>query len=316
MLTLEEAYEKGLPKFSYSKLDKYVQCPMNYKHKYVDGNYVTSDAIHLDLGNIAHKVLEIKYRNTIDGVENDYDNLINIFKVGIAEDTDKDKGKMLLGLRAIKDKYGEEALLELNKKSELSYADKIRTFYNYIKNDKLEDDWKPLAVEVNFEFVYEDRCIIHGFIDRVDINNDGEIRVVDYKSSNKIYEDKDLKTPLQMMIYTLACEQLYGKTPIMHMYDMIFLDVKQLACSKGYYKRGVKKLNGILDSIEESERTGIYKPKPTPLCHWCDFSETNDFAPFYTKDLCEYYSLWLPNKKSFKVNKEFENGIKEEDLEF
>ena len=54
LLTLEEAYEKGLPKFSYSKLDKYVQCPMNYKHKYVDGNYVTSDAIHLDLGNIAH----------------------------------------------------------------------------------------------------------------------------------------------------------------------------------------------------------------------------------------------------------------------
>ena len=295
----------NLPKFSYSKLATFVQCPMKYKYKYVDGNYVQSDAIHLDLGNLLHKVLEIKYRNIIEGIPNDYAYLKEVYLKGIAEDTDKDKGNFIIGVNAIKEKFGEDTFIEVNTKSNLSYEDKLETFLHYLEQDSI-GDWKPLAVEINFNFEYEGKVILNGFIDRIDINDKGELRVVDYKSSNKVYEDKDLTTPLQMFIYALACENIFGKTPIEFMYDMILLGEKQLACTKGYYKRGLKKLNKILDSIFEVEKSGLYAPKATPLCHWCDYSITNPNAPFYSQDLCNYYSLWTPDNKTFKVNRKFE----------
>ncbi len=301
----EEVKLPDLPRFSYSKLNTYVTCPMKYKLKYVDGNYDQSDAIHLDIGNISHKVLEIKYRNIIDEIPVDYNYLKEVFFNGIAEETEKDKGNFLIGINAIKDKFGHETFTEVNSKSNLSYDDKIITFTEYIHTDDIGDDWQPLAVELPFEFVYQDRVILHGFIDRVVVNNKWYLRVVDSKSSNKVFEDKDLTTPLQMFIYDLACEDIFGKRPIEHIYDMILLGEKQYACTKGYYNRGIKKLDKILNNIFDSEITGEYLPKPTPLCHWCEFSETNPNTAFYLQGLCDYYSLWTPENKTFKTNKDY-----------
>ena len=287
---------------------------MKFYLKYIQGNYVPSDAIHLDLGNLLHKALEIKYRNVIEGKETDFTQLLEMIQTGIKEETEKGSDE-IAGINKLIDKYGYETFAEINAKSNLSYNQKLETFYTYLVNDRLEEDWKPLAVELPFEFVYEDRIILHGFIDRIDINSKGEIRVVDYKSSNKVFEHKDLTTPLQMFIYTLACEQIYNKTPVSHVYDMILLGEKQNACTKGYYKRAKKKLDKILQSIDEDMLNGLYKPKPTPLCHWCDYSKSNPSAPFYTEDLCEYYSLWTPDNKTFETNKKF--GEKEvEELDF
>jgi hypothetical protein len=155
-----------------------------------------------------------------------------------------------------------------------------------------------------FEFIYEDRCIFKGFIDRIDINSNGELRVVDYKTSNAPYDEKKLTTPLQMVIYTIACQSLYNKTPIEHRYDFIFLGTSQNACSKGYLKRGMKKINKLLDEVGECLEKDEYPPKPTPLCHWCSFSKTcpDSEQKFH---LCEYYSLWTPYEKTFDVNKKY-----------
>lgn len=298
-----------LPKFSYSKLNTFITCPMKYKLKYIDGNYESSEAIHLDLGNLLHKILEIKHRNIINNVPVDYNFLKKVLEEGISEETEKDKGSFILGITAIRDKFGEEQFIEINSKSGLSYDDKLKTFINYLETDDIGEDWKPIAVELPFEFEYEGKAILHGFIDRVDENSKGELRVVDYKSSNKVFESKDLTTPLQMFIYDLACEHIFKRTPVEHSYDMILLGEKQSACTKGYYNRGVKKLNKILDNIFEFERTGLWKPSPTPLCHWCEFSETNPNTAFYLQGLCDYYSLWTPDNKTFRKNKEFTEEI-------
>lgn len=282
---------------------------MKYKIKYVDKNYVQSEAIHLDLGNILHKVLEIKYRQIINSEKVDYEYLHKVILEGISEETEKDKGSFLQGLNQIKKKYGDNAFAETNVKSNLSYNDKMTNFYKYLEEDKLEKDWKPFRVEQDFEFSYNENTVLTGFIDRIDINSEGELRVVDYKSSNKVFDHKDLTTPLQMLIYALACENLFNKTPVEYQYDMILLGEKQSACTKGYYNRGIKKLDKILNEIKECEANSIYSPKPTPLCHWCDYSMTNPDIPFYLENICEYYCLWTPDNKTFQKNKEFISNV-------
>jgi len=292
-----------LQRYSYSKLSTFTQCPMKFYQKYIEKNYDQSDAIHLDIGNILHKVLEIKYRDIIEGNEINYNELNRIVYEGIREATDKSE-EMIIGVNEIIKKYGEDIFSKVDAKSGLSYENKMSIFTDYLHNEE-NDNWKPLAVEQNFEFEYEGKGILNGFIDRIDINENGDLRVVDYKSSNKVFDHKDLTTPLQMVIYTLACEQLFNKKPIEHRYDFIMLGESQLACTKGYYNRGIKKLNKIFDEIEWYTALGEFKPKPTPLCHWCSFSKTNPNALWYMQDLCDYYSLWTPDNKTFAKNKEY-----------
>ena len=296
---------KELPRLSYSSLNMFVQCPMRYKLRYIDDNKSATEALHLELGNILHKALEIKYRNIIDEKDVNYNELFDVIEMGIAEETEKDKGKFLNGLKQLREKYGNELFEEVDAKSGLSYNEKLDIFFEYIQEEVNTSEWKPIAVELPFEFVFEDKVIFHGFIDRIDQNTNGELRVVDYKSSNKLFSDKDLTTPLQMVIYALACKKIYNKIPVEYQYDMILLGEKQYVTSKGFLDRGIKKIQKILDDMEWCLAIDEWIPKPSPLCYWCEFSETNPNAEWYIKGLCEYYCLWTPESRTFKKNKEY-----------
>jgi RecB family exonuclease len=294
--------QKKLPKYSYSRLDLFLSCPMKYKLQYIDKNYTEETTLVLEIGNLLHKIKEIKYRDSLS-----FDELYKITHDGIKETTDKDKNKMILGITDLKKKYGEQKFKIKDEKLGVSYNDKIGIFFDDLKNEKLEDGWKVITTEQKFNFTYKDRCIFEGFIDRVDQHEDGRIRVIDYKSSSKLYDSKDLPTPMQMFIYSLAIENRFGKPLEIGeaIYDMILLGEKQHALTKGYYDRGIKKLDKTLDDLEWCITTNDWTPKPTPLCYWCNFSGNTCCTDWTLAGMCQYFSLWKPDSKCFAVNKEY-----------
>ncbi len=294
--------------YSYSKLDLFEQCKHKYKIKYIDGNYSNSSTIVLDLGTITHKGEELKGRYLINNETPDYSFIKDVVLNGIEEETAKDKN-FIKGVNEIKRKYFLDFYTK-NPKSGMNYEEKLQIYFNNLENKTMDKDWRVLAVEQPFEFVYDNRCVLKGFIDRIDINLNGDLRVVDYKSSNTTYDNKKLTTPLQMVIYTLACQEIYNKTPIEHKYDFIFLGQEQLACTKGYLNRGIKKLNKILDEIDRCNLEQEYIPSPTPLCYWCDFASHTPLANKNMCHLCQYHCLWTPTDKNFKKKNEY--GSKKE----
>ena len=60
-----------------------------------------------------------------------------------------------------------------------------------------------------------------------------------------------------------------------------------------------------LSSIDNVDATNGHKPSPTPLCYWCEFCKQNPDANTQYQFECEYYSMWTPSEKTFKVAKEF-----------
>lgn len=310
---VEEGDRGNLITVSYSKLSLKHQCDFRYNLKYNEGYYSSQGSMATDIGSILHKGLELKGRAIIKDEKPDYDEIRRIIYEGCEEKTDKGTEK-LIGI----DDIMAENLYDwfiVDPNSNMDMNQKMQVYLNEVLPDRMEDPlWKIIGTEIKFEFVYDNRCIIHGFIDRIDhsLNDEKIIKVVDYKSSKKKFRDEDIKTPLQMVTYDLACLYMYGVLPQEHEYDFILLNEKQTTtdgvCSKGYLKRGIKKLDKLLDSISECGITGEYRPSPSPLCYWCEFAGAN-----YTPNcdpkfagMCPYHSLWTPDNRTFKVNQKYQ----------
>lgn len=313
MIRQVEETDSDLLSVSYSRLDLEDSCNHRYYLKYEKGNYSKESSLSLEVGTICHKVCEMKSRAIMEHRDVDYELLQSVLQEGICERTEK-SSKYMPGVEILKKKYFEEWNTPDNK-SGMTYDQKLGIFWEDVLPVISEDiDWQTIAVEQPFKFVYDNRVIIKGFIDRVDgLMEDGKlvaVRVIDYKTSKKVYDEAKLKTPLQMFIYAMACYQLYGLLPAEYAYHSILLGEMQYACSKGYEKRGIRKLNRILDNIDSTKKSGVYKPNPTPLCYWCEFCELNPTIKADIKYLCPYYLLWTPQKKTYMVNRPFESENK------
>lgn len=307
--------DRNLPYLSYSKESNFDNCPLNHKLKYVDKNFSRKSSLPMEIGSILHKSLELKGRMIMDGKDVDYDYLKNITEEGYLE-TDEKSDNHILGIKDLKKKYFED-FFTADSKSGMNYLEKMKIFYDRVLPTRIEDEiWTPIAVEQKFEFVYDNRVILHGFIDRVDKNEEGQLRITDYKSSKAVFRDEDIKTPMQHVIYDLACIHLYGQPATDHVYDFILIDAVQGAnegvCSKGYLNRGIKKLDKVLNQMDEMSRTGNYPPKPSPLCYWCPYHSTSPNADPKYAGLCQYHSLWTPERKTFAVLNTYGETIKKE----
>lgn len=293
-----------LPVFSYSKMDTYKSCPYQYDLKYNQKKYTNDTSLALELGSLLHYVLEQKGK-MLKTLLVDYQKLAQYMEAGVMEVDEKTKD-YLLGIHDLRRKYFETWYAPDNA-SGMNYDEKLQVFDKVLKTEMEksgEDDWEPVWFEYQFEFVWNDRAIIKGFIDRVD-HKHGQYRTVDYKTSKKVYDSSKLATSLQFGVYALALYNDFGVLPVESQYRFILLDETQKALTKGWEKRLIKALNGLFDKIEENEKSGIWKPSASPLCHWCNFCEHNPDAHEF-KSECEYYSLWKPDNKTFSVNKVFD----------
>ena len=293
--------DKNLPVFSYSKMEVFKNCPFQYKLKYIDKKYSKDTSIALELGSLCHYVLESKGKMIVSGETVDYEKLNNILMNGVTETDEKTKEE-LLGVNQLKRKYF-EVWHEADNASGASYDEKIKLFDKVLHDEMEETDWKPTYFEKPFEFVWDNKVILKGFIDRID-TKDGQYRTVDYKTSKKVYEQSKLATSLQFGVYALAILNEFGVLPIESEYRFILIDDKQYALTKGWENRLIKAMDKVFGDIEASEKKSVFVPKPSPLCHWCNFCQTNPEATIYRNE-CEYFSKWTPTQKTFEVNKKW-----------
>lgn len=276
---------------------------MKFKLKYEDKNFSSKTSLALELGTLLHKGKEIVGSSLAKNIKINYKDIENLINEGY-NDIGNQRQSKILGIKDLKEKYFFQ-WVEKDSKSNMTYDEKIQIYFQHLKDMENDSEWKPIACELPFNFLFQDKYLFNGFIDKIDTNKNNELRLTDYKSSKSIYPDSKIKTPLQMVIYDLAIQEKMNKLPKVHIYDFILLNKQQEACSKGYLKRGQNKLNKIFDNLQECRNTKIFTPKPSPLCHWCDFCKTNADAEDKYKFLCPYYSLWLPEQKTYEVNQKF-----------
>ena len=305
---MQQTNDTPIDKYSYSSIDTFCTCPLRYDLSYNKGLRSKKPAIALAMGSIAHKCLELLVQTKMGKVNYTIDELISILYNGWEEgkvshdvsknedDTEKSKDEKLIGVNEIQTIFFDDFI-------EGEYSTKMITFKELLKTELFEDDWQPLATEQEFTFQFENKYLFHGFIDRIDINSKGDIRVIDYKSSKKTYDTDKLNNAKQMGVYKLACQQLYGKTPVEFIYHFVFLDEKQNALEGQYVDKIDSVIKKTMNAIEKSKQTASWKPKPSPLCYWCPFTGSSPLADEEFNGYCQYYSLWTPNHKTYTTNR-------------
>ena len=129
---------------------------------------------------------------------------------------------------------------------------------------------EPAAREQLVEVVV-DGLRLRGYVDRLDVNAAGDIRVVDYKTGATPREAFEAKALFQMKFYALVLWRTRGVVPrqlrLMYLADADTLSYTPDAQELLRFERT---LRAIWAAIEQATRTGDFRPSPSRLCAWCD----------------------------------------------
>lgn len=235
-----------LKNFSYSQLEAYNMCPLQYKYQYLLKIPTPANAA-ASFGDSIHKALQKFYQIFILDNTANMDTLITAFEelwvpLGYSSLAHQDRMK----------KEGKDMLAR---------------FYEKFHHPHIS----VMALEKLFKIRIEDEIFITGKIDRIDNKVDGRIEIIDYKTG-KMPSEKELQKSLQLSIYALAASDtgLYNKKVDEVTLTFYYLQDMEKVSST----RTTEQMMGVKTEIIESVqtiRTNKFEAKVGPWCDFCAF---------------------------------------------
>jgi putative RecB family exonuclease len=180
---------------SYSQISLYLECPLLYKLRYIEGEKGEAIPAALVFGSAIHKALAGFYTDVMDGEPFVLSAFLGAFEEAWSDAVEE---------REIIYKEGEDfdSLLGLGRQM-------LKVFARSVMPQKV------IAVEVPFEFRLEhpitgdDSSVpLKGVIDLIEEDESGMLWVVDHKTAGRAYSEPQIAGDLQMLIYAAAVKQL------------------------------------------------------------------------------------------------------------
>jgi len=243
-------------RLSVSKTKTYLDCKAKYNFSY-NLHLPKREWGHLTFGKFCHKVLEDYHQIYLDGSKLPF-NIV-----------------MAQAFKNAKEEFKKETNKEMIKEC----WEIINQYLKIVSKEK-----KPanvIACEKKFNVVVGPSKLIEsgevfnvsliGMIDRVQIDDDNVLRVIDYKTSkSKKYLAKDffqLATYAWIMLLEdPSIKKVRGSYVLLrHNFEYITTEFKRDEILKIQDK--------YLDYASRIINEQMYDPNPTPLCNWCDFQE-------------------------------------------
>lgn len=114
--------------------------------------------------------------------------------------------------------------------------------------------------------------LLRGIIDRLDVTDDGDLIVVDYKTGRVPSEHQEHQRLAGVQFYALLCEQVLGRRPakvrLLYLREPLSIEADPSEQSlRGLQQR----TRAVWSAIERACAAEDFRPKPSALCNWCSF---------------------------------------------
>lgn len=235
-----------LDRFSYSQIETFKICPLQYKYQYIL-KVPTTPSGAASFGDSIHKTLQQFYSEWLVDSSLGVKRALEIFKLSWVP----------LGYAS--------AIHEESRKK-----DGERMIKDYFV--KFHPPTSPIiGLEKFFRIKVDRQIYISGKIDRIDGYQDGVMEIIDYKTGKKPEEGK-LKKSLQLSIYAMAATDygLYRKK----LEDVVltfyyFQDMEKIST-----KRTVEDIQEVKEEILKTTskiNQGFFPPNPGKICDFCPY---------------------------------------------
>lgn len=242
-----------MPVYSYSRLNTFENCSLQYKLRYIDCIKVKRDTIERYLGNTVHSTLEYLYNDVILGNQRDLHLVIKLY-------------------RWFWDKHFHNDIVIVKKQYDVDHYKKIgekciERYYNkhfpFNKNKIL-----GLEEKINIKADKEGKYCLTGVIDRIDETPDGKIEIHDYKTGMTL--PKNIEKENQLPLYNIGLKDKLG-----HDRQITLIWHYLMFGHEFVLEKTEEQLNKVLDEtigiIQKVESTKEFLPKKGPLCNYCDY---------------------------------------------
>lgn len=239
------------PALSASRAKEYLKCPLQYRLHVVD-RIKEPPTRATAAGTLVHSVLEKLF--DVAQADRNEDTAMGLF--------DQEWAATRESLDDVVAMFDDEAALDqwINET-----RDVVRGYFTLENPQRLE----PAAREKRVDAYTHDGVRLRGFIDRIDRNPAGELRVVDYKTGkapSPRFQDEAL---FQMRFYALLLK-LTDRMPLRT--QLVYIKAGQTLTfdpTADDIERFEDEVSGIWDRIERDAKRGEFAPRKNPLCNWC-----------------------------------------------
>jgi putative RecB family exonuclease len=129
---------------------------------------------------------------------------------------------------------------------------------------------QPAEREHLVSAVIEDQLLIRGYVDRLDVAPDGELRVVDYKTGGAPREAFEARALFQLKFYALVLWRTRGVVPrVLRLLYLKDAEACDYAPEAEELVRFERTLLALWRAIERAGAERDFRPRPSRLCGWC-----------------------------------------------
>ena len=240
--------------YSPSSLSQFTSCPLAFRYSYIERRE-RKPQYAATKGSIIHRALELLFEN--DPEQRDHVQAKRSLEMAFKEyESISDLVDLNLSENELKELINSSSLL----------IDK----YFQIENPKRTN---TIGLELKLETEI-DGITLRGIIDRLDIDDNGDLIVIDYKTGSVPYKQMENSKMDSMHIYSLLCLENFGKLPAQ--IQLIYLSKPVIILgtpSEHSIKSIANKSKAIATAVKIAVDNVDFRPKVSRLCDWCSFQE-------------------------------------------
>lgn len=250
--------------YSHSRLSSYENCPRQFKYRYVDQIKVEGEGVEAFVGKRVHEILERLYHH--------------VARFGKPP-----------SLGQVLDRFRQDFAGAWHDKVSIVNAENPREYYeqrgqrcleNYYRSHYPFSHGETVALEARLRMALdtEGRYRAVGIVDRIVRTGVGAFEIHDYKTGGYLPPQRRIDQDRQLALYQIGLEQTYPDVKEVELVWHYLVFNKTLRSRRS--PEALEELRAstmrLIDAIEAEQE---FRPRPGPLCRWCDYAALCEGAP-------------------------------------